>query len=374
MSDTKIEWADKVWNPVTGCTPISEGCANCYAARMAKRLAGRYGYPKDEPFSVTSHPNKLDEPYHWLLPQKVFVCSMGDLFHENVGLSDLWQIHSKMRLYGRPDGMRKHTFMILTKRPQRMAEFYRRYPSYGFPDNPNLWIGVTAENQRTADERIPILLQIPAAKRFVSVEPMLGPVDLTKYFGGSLDEQSFKREGYLPSSSGRGIGDRQSGENMEAFKKRVGQMEQESAPEQMQEGQSRTFNPTGISSGSRNGQQETSSRRSTPSGLLPLLRGNTEGNDGQPQERVESRQQTGELGTGNLFRANTSCDKGTGFSSREGCSGTIQWCIVGPETGPRARPTSIDWVRDLQRQCAGAGVPFFDKKDVLGETIQEWPR
>lgn len=84
MSKSKIEWTDKVWNPVTGCTKISPGCANCYAERMSKRLAGRCGYPKDDPFKVTVHPERLGEPAKWTKPWRVFVCSMGDLFHDNV--------------------------------------------------------------------------------------------------------------------------------------------------------------------------------------------------------------------------------------------------------------------------------------------------
>lgn len=85
MGDTRIEWATKVWNPVTGCSKVSPGCKNCYAERMAKRLAGRFGYPKDNPFKVTLHHDRLDEPLkRWRKPQMVFVCSMGDLFHDDV--------------------------------------------------------------------------------------------------------------------------------------------------------------------------------------------------------------------------------------------------------------------------------------------------
>ena len=84
MSKTRIEWADAVWNPVTGCTPVSEGCRNCYARRMAQRLRGRYGYPKHEPFGVTCHEDRLLEPLRWRKPRRIFVCSMGDLFHKDV--------------------------------------------------------------------------------------------------------------------------------------------------------------------------------------------------------------------------------------------------------------------------------------------------
>jgi len=196
MAKTRIEWAEVVWNPITGCTPISEGCQNCYAKRMANRLRGRCGYPTDDPFRVTLHPEKLEEPLKWKKPRRVFVCSMGDLFHEQVPdeyIAKVWEIMNNAS---------HHTFMVLTKRPHRMKEFLERLGWYihdqdGYPMEavldeggkytlPNVWLGVTAENQQRADERIPILLQIPAAVRFVSVEPMLGPVDLSLSDGVDL--------------------------------------------------------------------------------------------------------------------------------------------------------------------------------------------
>ncbi len=186
MAKTRIEWAEVVWNPVSGCTPISEGCQNCYAKRMANRLRGRCGYPADDPFRVTLHPEKLEEPLKWKKPRRVFVCSMGDLFHEQVPdeyIAKVWEIMNNAT---------QHTFLVLTKRPQRMKDFLARLGWYihdrdGYPMEAvldeggkytlkNVWLGVTAENQQRADERIPILLQIPAAVRFVSIEPMLGPV------------------------------------------------------------------------------------------------------------------------------------------------------------------------------------------------------
>lgn len=183
---TNIEWCQETWNPVTGCTSVSEGCTNCYARRMAEtRLRGRCGYPEKDPFRPgLRHPKQWDKPLHWKSPRMIFVCSMGDLFHEAVPLDVIrYVLHTTILCP-------QHTFLILTKRPERMAEgvdkFIAKWKAcyrvdlleYEFP-LPNLWLGVTAENQARADERIPILLQIPAAVRFVSVEPMLGPVDLT---------------------------------------------------------------------------------------------------------------------------------------------------------------------------------------------------
>jgi len=171
MAKTRIEWAEVVWNPVSGCTPISEGCQNCYAKRMANRLRGRCGYPADEPFKVTLHEDRLGEPLRWKKPRRVFVCSMGDLFHESVPESWILAVYTAM------EKCPQHTFLLLTKRIHIAAEVLNKFTGRSWP-LPNVWLGVTAENQQRADERIPILLQIPAAVRFVSIEPMLGPVNL----------------------------------------------------------------------------------------------------------------------------------------------------------------------------------------------------
>ncbi len=164
MSDrTRIQWCDATWNPIVGCTPVSEGCAHCYAARMAKRLAGRCGYPKD--FSeVTTRQHVLGQPCSWKNPRRIFTCSMGDLFHERVNPADRFSVFNVMR------GCPRHTFLVLTKRPELIS------PSIEWPSN--VWLGVTVENQEMADARIPMLLKVEAAVRFVSIEPLLGPVYL----------------------------------------------------------------------------------------------------------------------------------------------------------------------------------------------------
>jgi len=175
---TNIEWAEETWNPITGCSQISEGCANCYAARMANRLRGRCGYDNDEPFRVTVHLDRFDMPERWRKRRHVFVCSMGDLCHEDVPLYAWDKVTDAMRQAP------QHTYILLTKRPSRLYEFAQRYVQRTTDQIPaNWWLGVTAENQERANERIPILLQIPAAVRFVSVEPMLGPVDLSEVPG-----------------------------------------------------------------------------------------------------------------------------------------------------------------------------------------------
>lgn len=173
MAQTKIEWATHVWNPISGCTPVSEGCQNCYARRMAYRLKGRCGYPADEPFRVTLHEERLLEPYYWHKPRRVFVCSMSDLFHPEIPDEFIYRVLLTMQQNPR------HTFLLLSKRPERLLKNMQKpWSDEKWP--PHIWLGVTAENQEQADKRIPILLQIPAVVRFVSVEPMLGPINLIK--------------------------------------------------------------------------------------------------------------------------------------------------------------------------------------------------
>jgi protein gp37 len=316
MNTTTIEWAERTWNPVTGCSPISEGCENCYAKRMAQRLRGRCGYPEDEPFKVTLHSKRLEEPLRLRRPSRIFVCSMGDLFHEDVPDTFIDRVFATMALAAH------QTFLILTKRPERMLKWFNRFaeseesvlgdshigawlnsvsgnlmadtgtlpggkenwqwvpPEYDYHEPwrvanpgyydwvgkgsmdavipwplPNVWLGVTAENQARADERIPILLQTPAVVRGVSVEPMLGPVDLTAV---QLDKYT-----HMNVLEGCGV------------TTRPGYM-----------GQS-----------------------------LP----------------------------------NCHCER-------------IDWVICGGETGPGARPMHPDWVRLLRDQCQAAGVPFLFKQ------------
>lgn len=177
MANTKIEWADKVWNWMTGCSPVSEGCDHCWAKRMANRLKGRYGYLRDDPFKVTIHPERFIEPMSWRKHRYIFVCSMGDMFHDDVPSEIIQIAFDRMAFFD------QHTYLLLTKRPHRMLDEILIWKEYcttlGLPfPTPNVWLGASVENQRTADERIPIFLQIPAVKHFVSVEPMLGFVNI----------------------------------------------------------------------------------------------------------------------------------------------------------------------------------------------------
>ena len=236
MDGTKIEWTDATWNPVRGCSRVSEGCRNCYAERVAARFSGpgmpyeglarsaRVARPDTRDvrvgglgaegigYYVSTEPRwtgavqlvveHLYDPLRWRRPRRVFVNSMSDLFHEKVPDDWIDRIFAVMALAP------QHVFQILTKRPERMRRWFtERTPdktepdrfgpwsamdrvwgcmnpgdqqTHGAPEWPllNVWLGVSCEDQETADERIPILLDTPAAVRFVSAEPLLGPVDL----------------------------------------------------------------------------------------------------------------------------------------------------------------------------------------------------
>ncbi len=172
MSRSKIEWTDRTWEPVQGCTKVSDGCRNCYAERLANGRMKRF-YP--EGFDkIVLREDKLDQPLHWRKPSKIFVCSRADLFHPDVPFGIIYKVIRRIQ------NCPQHTFQILTKRPERMEIFFRHARTDDLY-SPNLWLGVSVENQKTADERIPLLLQCQAAVRFVSYEPALGAVDLSPH-------------------------------------------------------------------------------------------------------------------------------------------------------------------------------------------------
>jgi protein gp37 len=298
---TSIEWATDVWNPIRGCTRVSEGCRNCYAERVAARFSGP-GLPYEGLAERGSKGPRwtgkvawagdetLMQPLHWRKPRRIFVNSMSDLFHESV--PDEWvdRIFAVMALAP------QHTFQVLTKRPERMREYCAgrgtadrvwhitkliadrgltpalNYHSGGkalFNPAPwplrNVWLGVSVEDQATAHDRIPHLLAKPAAVRFISAEPLLGPVDLENVdFVPFLD--SLRK---IPRPD----------------------------PD----------NPN------------------WPRMLYDTLRGHIKGPDdiGLPK---------------------------------------LDWVIVGGESGPGARPMHPDWARSLRDQCAAAGVAFFMKQ------------
>lgn len=299
---SNIEWTERTWQVTAGCTKVSSGCAHCYAETMANRLAGmaradqaagREPKGKAPYLHVLNDAgrwngelrllhDRLTEPLKWKKPTTVFVNSMSDLFHEAVPFEFVDKVWAVMALCP------QHTFQVLTKRPERMAEYLARtgksiahidiaarslgytvmYEGHGMIrwPLPNVWLGTSVEDQKAADERIPHLLRCPAAVRFLSCEPLLGPVDLTKSLGwrsafGCLSED--------PAASA----------------------------------------------------------------------------------------------IDNLCRCG------------------LHWVIVGGESGPNARPCSVDWIRAVVQQCKAAGVPCFVKQlgayvlDPVagGPDYEEWP-
>lgn len=214
-----IEWTDATWNPTTGCTKVSQGCKHCYAERIFQRP-----YPGRAFTDVRRHPERLGQPLRWRKPRRIFVNSMSDLFHEDVPFEFIAAV------FGVMVACPQHTLQILTKRPARMAEFFtfhdgdysrnvawwitaaclmlphelthglRLRPSVDAVTGaalPNIWLGVSVENQETADERIPLLLQTPAAVRFLSCEPLLARINLSRWF----DACPFSRRVDAPTHS-----------------------------------------------------------------------------------------------------------------------------------------------------------------------------
>jgi protein gp37 len=190
MNKTKIDYLDYTWNPIAmRCTPISEGCRECWHLKAAKRLAAnvavemekRIAYAGGNPFLDTI---ELEAPFHLKKPSRIGVHFMGDLFHESIPFNFRFSTFCIMGA----EEVGHHSFFVLTKRPERMADFFRIFTDLdpGMTASAlweRVWLGVSAEDQKTADERIPTLLQIPAAHRWVSVEPILGPVDLKFHLG-----------------------------------------------------------------------------------------------------------------------------------------------------------------------------------------------
>lgn len=167
MADrSKIEWTEATWNPVTGCTQVSPGCAHCYAKTFAERWRGVPGHPYEHGFDVMLRPERLDQPLQWKRSRVVFVNSMSDLFHEDV--PDAY-IRKVFRVMKQAD---QHTFQVLTKRSERVAHLGRKLQ---WPEN--VWMGVSVENQRWTT-RIDDLRSVPAKTRFLSCEPLLGPLSL----------------------------------------------------------------------------------------------------------------------------------------------------------------------------------------------------
>ena len=175
MADaTAIEWTDATWNPVTGCTKISAGCDHCYAERFAERFRGTPGQPFEMGFDLTLRPDRLEQPLRWRRPRMIFVNSMSDLFHADIPEEFLVEVFRVML------DVDRHVYQVLTKRPSRVIRFWRRhsralFAGGAFPKH--IWIGTSVEDQQV-HYRVNQLRMVPAHLRFLSCEPLLGPLSL----------------------------------------------------------------------------------------------------------------------------------------------------------------------------------------------------
>jgi protein gp37 len=169
MADgSAIEWTDATWNPVTGCTKISAGCDHCYAERFSERFRGTPGHPFESGFDLTLRPERLDQPLRWRQPRMIFVNSMSDLFHKEIPHEFIARVFDTM------ERANWHTYQILTKRSSLMRRFLRhRYGSTRSPSH--MWFGVSIEDG-TKLSRVRHLQETPAGIRFLSIEPLIGPI------------------------------------------------------------------------------------------------------------------------------------------------------------------------------------------------------
>lgn len=171
---TGIEWTDATWNPFTGCTKVSQGCKNCYAERVATKYGGSKG------FKFTIWHDRFKIPGRWDKARKIFVCSMSDLFQEAAHDTDIDQVFEAM------GAGPQHTYQVLTKRIERAVEWGESRPNYlSWPQN--VWLGTSIEDMETARERIPHLLNSKAKIKFLSIEPLLGPVSIAHWIPGGID-------------------------------------------------------------------------------------------------------------------------------------------------------------------------------------------
>ena len=408
---TGIQWTQEVWNPTTGCDRVSPGCDHCYAMTMAKRLKGmgqakyqRDGDPKTSGpgFGLAVHPDALDLPLHWLKPRKVFVNSMSDLFHDSVPDEFIGSVFDVMARTPR------HTYQILTKRHGRMRSLlnrwakddwtWRRYdglwcgPVKG--PLPNVWLGVSVEDQHWADIRIPVLIETPAAVRFVSAEPLLGPIDLSRWLRGNvsedargefaLDDQE-RREGFqerldvgdapdhpraygLPSvplnavvvpsdmathlplqpvddfGSGAVDGHARGGHSADAMAHAEIAFPVQEARD-VAEGGRIAGHPDRLAKQAGAGAAE-----------WPPI-----GSEAPLHSRTRGSVSGGDLSDGSPGGVR-SLNLGDGQFDSTHNPHCINWLIVGGESGSGARPMELSWARSLIRQCREAGTAVFMKQ------------
>jgi len=414
---TGIQWCDHTFNPWIGCTKVSDGCKFCYAERDNNRYKWVDGWGEGKQRRRTSGEN-WKKPLQWAkaaikagVVRRVFCASLADVFDADVPQiwrENLWDLIRETALIEENE---IHTsgleWLILTKRPENIRRLlpleWQDYPPY------YIRLGVTAENQEMADYRIPKLLEVWSGKNFVSVEPMLEDIDISKYIGYNPKYENTNGRTGLSSSDGWGAGNRLYGKNLENSQTNGEQMEWENQSEQMRKSKSGTPSSARLFTGSSNVQQSSFYDRSAQNSLPSLFREDTGRINDQSQKRSQDGQSTRESGINDLFRTSETLalcsekqsahfepvrgekqpgeinrsssirnqreavERGASFEDSRGLRSCvsnnfensqngISWCIAGCESGPGARPFSMDWARSLRDQCQVAGVPYFLKQ------------
>nr|VFK14574.1 MAG: Phage protein Gp37/Gp68 [Candidatus Kentron sp. LFY] len=348
-----IEWTEYTWNPVTGCTKISGGCKHCYAQRMSKRLAGRYGYPPDNPFQVTLHPDKLETPLKLRKPGMIFVCSMGDLFHDDVPFHFIDKVFDTM--WRTP----WHTYQLLTKRPERMVDYileraYRRH--FGWT---NYSRGAIAPGDILSFEQILMrdicgYMDISEGKEWACMHPELGDHRGDEYTCASYECPIAYEIGDRETLEEIGVADEYDFDSDGYVQDATEWMRIQSRP--------RHAWPGNVWLGFSAENQLAFSKR------MPIFR----------RLRWELPKETilfwsyepaiGPVDTTIPYYAEDTKPNWSPFERYEFSEGSVQlgvpylnWIVAGGETGPKARNVEPDWIRSVRDQCIGAEIPFFFK-------------
>lgn len=445
---TGISWTDATWNPTRGCQVISPGCANCYAMRQAGRMSGKGGAYEGlvkltgSGFRWTGAgrlvPKMLDQPLRWTKPRRIFVDSMSDLFYEGFSNVEIAAV------FGIMAAAPQHTFQVLTKRAKRMREWFEWMQPNGLDvclDHanealtsaghalwsparmrlragnswplPNVWLGVSAEDQKHADERIPELLATPAALRWVSLEPQFEAVDLSRLLHYHPSHEHHQERGGVDLRGGTpwGDGDPCGWDDLAHRKEGLESVVEGRSNELLQEGAGGQARPEDrIPVGAGNGQRGADDRNGPSARVAPLQRPIAGRDDDQPQERREVRQPTAEPRARDSFREHeardpraangTSCEPArreehsgqadfcagdgdprpksqrrevasAGKGVRGCCADHLAhsawrsknlWIVQGGESGPGARTFDLAWAESMRDACKAAGVPWFMKQ------------
>lgn len=428
MTDTtKIEWTHHTFNPWWGCARVSPACRSCYADTLATRY-GHHVWRRHGERRMLSDEN-WRKPLRWNrdaeaagVPARVFCASMADVFEDHPQVAE-----PRERLWGLIAQTPWLHWQLLTKRIENvaaMAPWGEHWPV-------NVWLGTSVENQRWAETRIPILLSIPAHIRFLSCEPLLGPIDLSRWLGGSNGVAPQSRGRVVQGGGNRRLEDRRDGARLAVGRTPSGQVDGGDANDSLHAPQGGELYRK-VHAGTGDAPRDESARTGSSPCVAPLLRFDSGWADDQSPKRGPGGQPPTESGASDVRRTGTSRtsrsatwatepvrdaqrdgealdDRGSGDLFPSGLRGTppgnrrglwdrdadgredshgpakISWLICGGESGPRARPTELGWLRSLIEQCEQAGVAAFTKQvgavaakalgsaDRKGGTPADWP-